>query len=760
MKIFIRFFILFIVICSALNATHNEKVSIQLDWKYQFEYAGYIAAKEKGYYRDAGLDVELREYREGVDVVSDVLNNKANYGVYNSSIVVDNGKIKPIVIMATYLQHSPLILVTRKGLANPANLIGKTIMGTPNELKHSSLSLLLSHFGITSANSHLIDQTFTIDSFIKGQVDAMSAYRSNQLYYLDKLHIPYDIIDPIEYGFVMNAGNLFTSETEALDHPSRSQHFIDATNRGWEYALDHQEEMIKILRQKYGVKKSSESLEYEAHAIKQLMMIDFYAVGETNEEMTTRLFKQLLRAGVIQEDQKLAPFLFRDVIANSKNKFQLSSDEKNYLLKKKKIMMCVDPEWYPLEAIRDGKHIGIAADVMKEFRSKLGIPIELVQTKTWNQSLEYAKVHQCDILSLAAKTPERLKYLNFTSTYLSVPLVMVTTMEKPFREDINSFKGEKIGIVKGYATFNRIKRLYPTLNIVEVESVNDGLKQVENGQLYGYIDNLLVASSYIQQMYIGSLKVSSRLNEKDELSVAIRQDDPMLYNIFEKLVNQLGDATMQNIYNRWASTIEQVAWFDYKMMWKFFAVIFLVLFAFIWRYIILKKYNTKLLELSIIDKLTGLFNRQKIDEILYMEHKKIERYKQYECGIMMIDIDYFKIVNDTQGHQSGDFILQQMAQIFNKTLRQTDMIGRWGGEEFLVVLPHTSLEETAIAAENLRKAVEIYPFGLDFQLTISVGVGTLDRTKGVHESIGKIDEALYTAKNNGRNQVSKVNLSD
>ncbi|MDD5161167.1 MAG: diguanylate cyclase [Sulfuricurvum sp.] len=748
-----RFLLFILSIITVLEGSKLEKVSVALDWKYQFEYAGYIAAKEKGFYRDAGLDVELREYQEGSDVVSDVLNRKSNYGIYNSSIVVDNGKIKPIVVMATYLQHSPLVLVTRKGIDNPAGLVGKTIMGTQNELKHSSLSLLLSHFDITSRNTRFVDQTFSIDPFIRGDVDAMSAYRSNQLYFLDQMHIPYEIIDPVEYGFIMNAGNLFTSQTEAIEHPLRAQKFIDATNRGWEYALQHPGEMIDILIQKYHVQKSSEALAYESKVIAKLMMNDFYAIGETNEETTTRLYKQLMRVGAIREDQKLGKFLFRDIVAGSINSVQLTSDEKLYLLQKKKITMCVDPEWYPLEAIRDGKHVGIAADVMKTFQSKLGIPIELVQTSTWNQSLKDAETHRCDILSLAAKTPDRQKYLHFTSTYLAVPLVMVTTMEKPFIEDIDLLKEKKIGVVKGYATFNRLKRLYPTLTIVEVESVKEGLSKVESGQLYGYIDNLIVTSSYIQKEYTGSLKVSSRLKERDELRVAVRIDDPKLYDIFEKLVQNLDDKTRQEIYNRWASTIEQVAWIDRNMMWRILVVVLLGLLAFTWRYFVLKRYNAKLLELSVTDKLTGLYNRLKSDEILQFEQKKVSRYESYHCAVMMIDVDHFKNVNDTMGHQMGDHILQVLAKVFKDSLRQTDMIGRWGGEEFIVILPQTSLEQAEIVAEALRHDVEKYPFGLAHPITISIGVGELIRKQSVHENIGRIDSALYEAKNSGRNEV-------
>jgi diguanylate cyclase (GGDEF)-like protein len=749
--------LLLILAVSLAGAAALEKVSVQLDWKYQFEYAGYIAAKEKDFYKNAGLEVELREYTQGTDVVSDVLNGKTNYGIYNSSIVIDNGKIKPIVVMATYLQHSPLVLIARKGLDNPAGLIGKTIMGTKNELKHSSLSLLLSHFEITSQNTTFVDQTFSIDPFISGKVDAMSAYRSNQLYLLDQMRIPYEIIDPVEYGFIMNAGNLFTSQQEAINHPERTQKFIDATNLGWKYATEHPGEMIDILIRKYHVKKSHEALAYEAKVIKKLMMTDFYAVGETNSETTTRLYKQLIRAGAIREDQKLGQFLFRDVVASSKNKFQLSEAEKNYLSNKKKITMCVDPEWYPLEAIRDGQHIGIASDVIKSFSTKLGVPIELIPTTSWNQSLVEAKNRRCDILSMASKTPEREKYMDFSPTYLALPYVLVTTMDKPFIEHIDHLQGKTIGIVKGYEIFGRLKKRYPNLTIVEVDSIRDGLKKVENGQLYGYIDNLIVSTSYIQKEYIGSLKVSSRLEEQDELRVAMRNDEPILGTIFDKLVKQLDDASMQKIYNRWVSTIEQVAWIDHAFVWKVLIFLLIGIVAFTWRYFLLKRYSTKLLELSITDKLTGLYNRQKTDEKLSEEQRKVERYPSYHCSIMMIDVDFFKSVNDRYGHQTGDRILQEVAAILQQKIRQTDVIGRWGGEEFMIILPHTPIENADAVAENLRHTVEQHSFELEQPITISIGIGQLKKSHTVHEMIGDIDSALYDAKKCGRNCVSHAN---
>lgn len=391
---------------------------------------------------------------------------------------------------------------------------------------------------------------------------------------------------------------------------------------------------------------------------------------------------------------------------------------------------------------------------MKSFESKIGIPVELVQTSTWSESLLKAEKRQCDILAMASKTPDRQNYLDFTSTYLALPYVLVTTMEKPFTESIAFLEGEKIGVVKGYEIVSRLKKLYPELTIVEVESISDGLKKVESGQIYGYIDNLVVATSYIQKEYTGSLKVSSRLEEKDELSVAVRNDEPKLYAIYQKLVVQLDEATMQKSYNRWASTIEHVAWFDRALFGKIAFFILLITVAFIWRYTLLKRYNTRLLELSTTDKLTGLYNRQKTDEKLNIEQHKVNRYGDYRCSIMMIDVDYFKTINDTLGHQEGDSVLRKLAEIMKKSLRDSDMIGRWGGEEFMVILSHTSLNEAASVAEHLRLAVSAYPFTDLYPVTISIGVGEFVRSEEVHECVGRVDAALYRAKENGRNGIA------
>ncbi len=749
---------LFVVICLILSFPlwALEKVSVQLDWKYQFEFAGFIAAKEKGYYRDANLDVELKEYSQNIDTVNDVLNGVSTYGVYHSSIFIENKKIKPVILLATYLQKSPLIFIGQKGISQPSQMLNKTIMGTKNELKYSALGLMLEYYNINKSNANIVEHTFDLNDFINKKVDVMSAFRSNQLFELKRRNIEYEIIEPFDFGFNMSAGNLFSSQNEVLNHTQRTQNFIDATNKGWKYAIENSDEMINILIEKYGVKKSKAALEFEAKEVKKLMMLDFFKIGEINEELTQLTFRQLKKAGFIKEEEKLHNFVFDSLIKNFNIDFALTLEEKKYLENKKHIKMCIDPQWLPFEGLENHKHIGIAADVMKIFSKKINIPIEYMEVKTWQESINLAKKRECDIFSLASRTPQRLEYMNFTEPYLTLPIVIATTNDKPFVDDIKSLENKKIAAVQGYSIIEKLKSKYPYIEIVEVKSIYEGLNLVLQGKVYGYIDNLMVVSSYIQKDYTGVLKVSTRLSDSLSFSVGTRNDEPILNDIFDKLVNSLDEQTMQMIFNRWVSTIEEVSRFNKDLLWKILLIFAVIVMGFLYRQYLLQRYNKELLKLSITDKLTGLYNRLRTDEKLEEEHQKVARYNNYSTTILLIDVDYFKSINDEYGHHIGDKVLQDVARILKDSIRNIDVVGRWGGEEFLVILPNTNKQEAFNVATKLKENIACHNFVHKKQVTISIGGFELQKNICVNESLIQADEALYQSKHLGRNKVTMV----
>ncbi|MEN4046089.1 sensor domain-containing diguanylate cyclase [Sulfurimonas sp. NWX367] len=160
----------------------------------------------------------------------------------------------------------------------------------------------------------------------------------------------------------------------------------------------------------------------------------------------------------------------------------------------------------------------------------------------------------------------------------------------------------------------------------------------------------------------------------------------------------------------------------------------------------------ELKKLATIDSLTEIYNRYKIDDAINIEIQRYKRYKEPFC-ILMFDIDHFKVVNDTYGHDIGDRVLKALSRLVLKHIRKTDIFGRWGGEEFVVILENTTKEKAVVIAEKIRKRVEAYTIDKKYKITISIGVAEYQEPQTREELVKKADDALYRAKQNGRNQV-------
>ena len=170
------------------------------------------------------------------------------------------------------------------------------------------------------------------------------------------------------------------------------------------------------------------------------------------------------------------------------------------------------------------------------------------------------------------------------------------------------------------------------------------------------------------------------------------------------------------------------------------------------------KLQTELNELSITDALTQLFNRRKMDEIISGE---IEKVKRYETGLSLVilDIDDFKQINDTYGHPVGDEVLQELSKLLRQGIRHVDAVGRWGGEEFVIVLPRTSQNEATKIMERLAETIRTHDFPVIDKLCCSFGICTVTGTDfEKRHLITCADDALYRAKNGGKDRVVSVSL--
>ncbi len=170
----------------------------------------------------------------------------------------------------------------------------------------------------------------------------------------------------------------------------------------------------------------------------------------------------------------------------------------------------------------------------------------------------------------------------------------------------------------------------------------------------------------------------------------------------------------------------------------------------------LSEANARLERLAVTDGLTGMFNHRRFHEVLQAELLRALRHKR-PMGVLMVDVDFFKKVNDTLGHPAGDELLRRLAEVLSRDLRQTDLIARYGGEEFAVVLPETTKAEAIQVAERMRGAVEAKLNGTEQwkqTITVSIGVATFPEDGTTGEALLEAaDQAMYLAKRSGRNRV-------
>lgn len=162
--------------------------------------------------------------------------------------------------------------------------------------------------------------------------------------------------------------------------------------------------------------------------------------------------------------------------------------------------------------------------------------------------------------------------------------------------------------------------------------------------------------------------------------------------------------------------------------------------------------NHQLALMTVTDSLTGLGNRMKLDQVLAEELRRHHRYRCPFC-LIMLDIDHFKQVNDRYGHQAGDQVLVALAQLLRANTRSVDVVGRWGGEEFLLICRDTALPGAHDLAEKLRQAIHAHPFPIETALSASFGVACVQDNDSDHATLLRADQALYRAKAAGRNQV-------
>jgi len=292
------------------NQSSRRQVVLQLAWLHQFQFAGYYAALEKGFYREAGFDVTLLPGKPGLSTVDEVLSGRAEYGTSRSEILLHRLHGKPVVALASIFQHSSNILLAKSGINSPQDMIGLRVMLLNNNDDNAEYFAMLRNEGVSLDQIKRLSSTFNVNDLIEGKTDVFNAYITNEPYFLKEKGIPMSIISPITYGIDFYGDGLFTSEQELKDNPDNVKAFREASLRGWEYAMAHTEEIIDLILNTYHVEKSREHLRFEAEAIRKLMLPRFIEVGLMNPGRWRHMADTYLALGMIQPDYSLEGFMY------------------------------------------------------------------------------------------------------------------------------------------------------------------------------------------------------------------------------------------------------------------------------------------------------------------------------------------------------------------------------------------------------------------------------------------------------------------
>ncbi|MFH1496793.1 MAG: ABC transporter substrate-binding protein, partial [Verrucomicrobiota bacterium] len=293
-----------------LTARPLEPVVLQLKWRHQFQFAGYYAAIEQGYYREEGLEVELREAVPGRDHVDAVFSGEAQYGVGNSDLLLSRAEGKPVVVLAPIMQHSPLALIARQ---TPVVQSMQDLHDRPMMMIESEKAEILAYFkheGVDILPLDIRPHTHRIEDFIEGKVDAMSAYVTDQPFFLREAGVPHLSFMPRAGGIDFYGDTLFTSEDQLRRHPAQVRAFLRASLRGWDHALAHPEEVVDLILAKYSRRHSREHLLFEAAKTAELMHPGLIEVGHNNPGRWRHMADTYAEFGLLPRDFPLDGFLY------------------------------------------------------------------------------------------------------------------------------------------------------------------------------------------------------------------------------------------------------------------------------------------------------------------------------------------------------------------------------------------------------------------------------------------------------------------
>jgi len=291
----------------------QTEFTVQLRWYHQFQFAGYYMAKEQGFYEEAGLSVRLLEGGpQALTPVAATLSGEVDLAISNSGVLIHHMEGDPVVALAAITQTSPIVWIVLEGsgIQHPEDMSGKRLMLMPPPESAELLAMLVDR-GVSISDVELLPTSLDLMDLLSGEVDAYDGYSTNEPFYLDDMGVDYHLIRPRDYGINFYNDVLITRQDLLDEKHAEVDAFLQATLKGWQYALDNVEESITHIREHYAPEKSEEHLRFEAIGLRELILPDLVEVGHMNPERWRKIGEKYRDLGMVEGEVSLDNFLYQ-----------------------------------------------------------------------------------------------------------------------------------------------------------------------------------------------------------------------------------------------------------------------------------------------------------------------------------------------------------------------------------------------------------------------------------------------------------------
>lgn len=746
-----------------------EKVSLQLQWLDQFQFAGYYVAKEKGFYKDAGFDVEIKKHGSDVDVVEDVLSQKTTYGIGRSSLIWYFAQGKEISLLSALFQSSPITLIALESseIKSIKDFEHKKIMMTEDAIESAPVYAMIKSAQVDEKKIDFQKHTFSLERLTGKEIDLYAGYSSNEPFLLQERNVSYRCFSPKKKGFDFYSDILFTSQKEATEHPQRVARFQEASLKGWKYAFENIDETVELIYQKYNVQqKSKEALHFEAEELKKLAFVGDTPLGMLEITKMKRILDIYRVMGLVTSDVDIQKALFNP------RRVVLTPEERSYLKEKKEIRICAPNISAPLAFEENGKLRGIGGELLQELQKHISTPFHPVFAKSWEECLKNLKEGRCDVVPIATESMCNAS-LHVTSTYHYEPLVVVTKKTQNYIVEMNSVLKKNFVAIKDNPFVHELQRRYPKLQVSYVNSLQEGFAGVEDGKYFGYIDTLIATAYAFKNISNGHLKIAGQFEEKVGMRFGVARDATPLYTIFEKGAQEIEKMGIDKMVNHWIS-INYVKSVSFAYIKEVLGAAMLLLFIFLYRQHLLDKKNRELEILKeglqrrveeavreIQQKESYLFHKSRLAQMGEMISMVAHQWKQPLSSIaalqisllMAIELEEYDLGDPKERERFVALLEEKLKKIGAQTQELSAIIS-----DFSDFYRPSKLQEDAHLNVLIVKA---YKFLEDILLSENISLHLeLDSHATLKLFQNEFLQALLNIINNAREQLNEKRIKD